>query len=51
MRAGGTSNASFRNRLNANREDRLAWTMNGLKPGWLTLIKKPLSKLGQFWGH
>lgn len=51
MRAGGTSNASIRNRLNANREDRLAWTMNGLKPGWLTLIKKPLSKLGQFWGH
>jgi len=51
MRAGGISNASIKNRLNANREDRLAWTMNGLKPGWLTLIKKPLSKLGQFLGH
>ena len=48
MRAGGTSNASIWNRLNANREDRLAWTRNGLKPGKLTLIKKPLSKLRQF---
>ncbi|UTW62702.1 glycosyltransferase [bacterium SCSIO 12741] len=48
MRAGGTSNASMKNRIKANREDRKAWEMNGLKPKWYTLIKKPLSKLGQF---
>lgn len=48
MRAGGKSNASLRNRLNANREDRMAWTMNDLKPGMFTLVRKPLSKLGQF---
>ena len=48
MRAGGKSNASLKNRLIANREDRLAWSMNKLRPGKLTLIKKPLSKLRQF---
>ncbi len=48
MRAGGVSNASFKNRINANKEDRLAWKMNGLKPGKLTFIRKPLSKIKQF---
>jgi glycosyltransferase involved in cell wall biosynthesis len=48
MRAGGMSNASFKNRLKANREDRKAWELNGLKPGPFTLIRKPLSKLVQF---
>ena len=48
MRAGGASNASLKNRLNANREDRMAWKMNGLKPGAFTFIRKPLSKIGQF---
>lgn len=48
MRAGGTSNASLKNRIRANREDRLAWKMNGLKPSTLTFIRKPLSKLRQF---
>jgi glycosyltransferase involved in cell wall biosynthesis len=48
MRVGGVSNSSFKNRLNANKEDRRAWEMNGLKPGSLTLIRKPLSKIGQF---
>jgi glycosyltransferase involved in cell wall biosynthesis len=48
MRAGGVSNASFKNRIKANKEDRLAWKMNGLKPGNLTFIRKPLSKIKQF---
>ena len=48
MRAGGESNASFKNRLRANKEDRLAWKMNGLKPSPTTFIQKPLSKVSQF---
>lgn len=48
MRMGGASNSSVSNRLKANREDRKAWEMNGLKPGRLTFIRKPLSKLSQF---
>ncbi len=48
MRVGGVSNASFANRLKANKEDRKAWEMNGLKPSTLTLVRKPLSKLNQF---
>jgi glycosyltransferase involved in cell wall biosynthesis len=48
MRAGGMSNASLRNRLLANREDRLAWKLNGLKPYFFTLYLKPLRKITQF---
>jgi glycosyltransferase len=48
MRTGGVSNASFGNRIRANREDRKAWQVNGIKPALLTLIRKPLSKLRQF---
>lgn len=48
MRAGGASNASLRNRLRANREDRLAWKTNGLRPHFYTLYLKPLSKIGQY---
>lgn len=48
MRAGGVSNASLKNRVKANKEDRLAWKMNDLKPGALTFIRKPLSKIKQF---
>ena len=48
MRVGGQSNASIQNRIKANKEDRLAWKVNGLKPGSLTFIRKPLSKLKQF---
>lgn len=51
MRVGGKSNVTIKNRLIANREDRMAWKMNGIKPGLLTLIRKPLSKLGQFFGR
>lgn len=48
MRVGGQSTASIKNRVKANREDKQAWLMNGLKPGKLTLIRKPLSKVTQF---
>ena len=48
MRAGGQSNVTLKNRWKANKEDRLAWKMNGLQPGFLTLIRKPLSKLLQY---
>lgn len=48
MRVGGVSNASIKNRLKANREDKKAWELNGLKPKPYTLIFKPLSKVLQF---
>jgi glycosyltransferase len=48
MRVGGKSNVSLSNRIRANREDKKAWLMNGLQPGMFTFIRKPLSKLGQF---
>jgi glycosyltransferase len=48
MRAGGISNASIRNRLRANREDRQAWKMNGLQPYFFTLYIKPIRKVSQF---
>lgn len=50
MRTGGVSNASWGNRLRANREDRRAWRMNGLRPMPWTLVIKPLRKLGQWIG-
>lgn len=48
MRIGGQSNASIKNRLNANREDKLAWDVNGLKRLPFLNVIKPLSKVGQF---
>lgn len=48
MRVGGQSNVSLKNRIKANIEDRKAWEMNGMTPGALTLIRKPLSKVSQF---
>jgi glycosyltransferase len=48
MRVGGVSNALLRNRLLANRNDRMAWKINGLKPYPWTLYLKPFSKLGQY---
>ncbi len=44
MRMGGASNAS----MNANADDRLAWTSNGLPPPWGLRLTKPLRKLPQF---
>lgn len=48
MRVGGQSNITLSNRIKANKEDRMAWEMNNLKPGPFTLIRKPLSKFSQF---
>lgn len=48
MRTGGVSNASVKNRIRANREDREAWRINGLKPYFFTLYLKPLRKITQF---
>ena len=48
MRAGGASNVSLKARWNANRMDRKAWNVNGLRPYPWTLIAKPLRKAGQW---
>ena len=48
MRCGGKSNASIFNRLRANRYDRKAWKVNGMKPKPWTLLMKPLSKIKQY---
>ncbi len=48
MRMGGSSNASLKNRIRANKEDRRAWVMNGIKPRWYTLYVKPISKILQW---
>jgi glycosyltransferase involved in cell wall biosynthesis len=48
MRGGGMSNASFKNRLRANKEDAMAWKLNGLKPYFFTMWFKPLRKVLQF---
>lgn len=47
MRAGGMSNASFKNRLRANREDALAWKLNNLAPYFFTVYLKPVRKIRQ----
>lgn len=48
MRVGGASNASIQNRLSANRNDRLAWIENELRPPFGLRFTKPLSKLPQY---
>ena len=48
MRQGGQSNVSLMNRLKANREDRMAWELNELKPSLFTTFVKPLRKISQF---
>ena len=48
MRDGGMSNATLTNRLRANREDREAWRLNGLRPYFFTTWLKPLRKIKQF---
>lgn len=48
MRTGGASNSSLRKRLSANKEDRLAWKINNLKPYFFTLYLKPIRKIFQF---
>jgi glycosyltransferase involved in cell wall biosynthesis len=48
MRVGGLSNASLKNRWEANCEDRFAWHKNALKPYFFTVLLKPIAKLEQF---
>lgn len=48
MRTQGMSNATIGSRLRANRHDRAAWRVNGLRPRPWTLIAKPLRKMGQW---
>jgi glycosyltransferase len=48
MRTGGASNQSIKNRLLANKGDRMAWEINGLQPYWFTLFAKPIRKITQF---
>ena len=47
MRVGGLSNASWKNRLSANREDLLAWKKNELRAPFGLRLMKPLRKIGQ----
>jgi glycosyltransferase len=48
MRVGGVSNKGWNARWKANRMDRKAWQVNGLKPYFFTLFLKPFRKLSQF---
>ena len=48
MRMGGVSNVSFFVKLKANLEDKMAWKLNGMKPGFTTMMLKPLKKIGQY---
>lgn len=48
MRDGGVSNRSIKNRIQANREDGIAWQMNSVNPKLYTLSLKPIRKLGQY---
>lgn len=48
MRLGGLSTRTAAGRLRANRNDRRAWAVNGLRPHFWTLWAKPLRKLGQW---
>jgi glycosyltransferase len=48
MRVGGMSNASWKNRWRANREDRRAWDVNGLTPYFFTIPLKPFRKITQY---
>lgn len=48
MATGGASNVSFKGRLKANKEDRKAWQINGLRPYFFTLYLKPARKIFQF---
>ncbi len=48
MRTGGMSNASLKHRLKANKEDKEAWKLNGLKPKFYMRWLKPLRKIFQY---
>jgi glycosyltransferase len=48
MRVGGKSNASVRNRLRANAEDKQAWRVNGMTPPLGLRFSKPIRKIPQY---
>lgn len=48
MRTGGASNVTMKARIAANRMDRRAWKINGLRPWPWTIMMKPLRKLVQY---
>ena len=48
MRTGGVSNQTIKNRILANKNDRIAWKTNGIAPYFFTLYLKPLRKIFQF---
>jgi glycosyltransferase involved in cell wall biosynthesis len=48
MRVGGVSNNTIKNRWRANRNDKKAWKINGMKPRFYTFILKPMRKISQF---
>ena len=48
MRVGGMSNRNLFNRLRANNQDSLSWTINNLKKPFFLRVKKPLKKIKQF---
>ncbi len=48
MRVGGVSNSSLSARINANREDRLAWKINKLQVPFFLPVIKPLRKVNQY---
>ena len=48
MRVGGASNISIANRIQANRMDRRAWKVIGIRPNPLTLWLKPARKIHQW---
>ena len=48
MKTGGASNATWRQRIEANLADRKSWDINQLKPKWYTLWLKPLRKVSQW---
>ena len=49
MRSGGASNRSLKNRIRAHLEDYRAWSFNGIKPKWYTIVLKPVRKVWQYW--
>ncbi len=48
MRSGGMSNRSFKNRIKAHLEDYRAWSFNGIRPKWYTVVLKPIRKVFQY---
>jgi glycosyltransferase involved in cell wall biosynthesis len=48
MRLGGASNQNISNRLIANKQDKMAWQYNNIKPNYMTTWLKPIRKLPQW---